>query len=283
MRKLLLCLSVCLIVATPFKFVNADEARPVSTEMRVEEYIHTQYDRIDFAGSEMLSYTVFADAYKGYLNLKEEGKLNTDKQVISVCDFNLPSYEKRLWVIDMAAGKVLFNTYVAHGQGSGDDYAQSFSNDFDSHQSSLGFYVTSDTYNGEHGLSLRLNGMDNGFNDAALNRGIVVHGASYVCEKYAAANNMRLGRSWGCPAVPDKLKIPIIKAIQGGTCLFISHADTRYQRTAYWLNRKLQHLPEDNMFGNIPQLEHRTITVHHIKMQIVYQGGGKVDSVKNIY
>lgn len=278
----MVCVILCLIVSFPVKVVNADEARPVSNEMKIEEYIHQVYGQIDFSASGRLSYDVFANAYKGYLNLKDAGKLNTDVEVISICDFNLPSTEKRLWIIDMAAGKVLFNTYVAHGSGSGEDYAENFSNNFDSHQSSLGFYVTGDTYNGEHGLSLRLNGMDQGFNDAALDRGIVVHGANYVCEKYVAGN-MRLGRSWGCPAVPDKLKVPIIKAIQGGTCLFISHTDNKYQRTAYWMNKKVDHLPQNNMFGSIVKIQSKMGAKLPLKMQVQYISNGKLDSVKNIY
>ncbi len=254
MRKLCLWVGLFIVAALSTNVVAAGESGGINDEVRVQEYFHSIYDHIDFTNSAKLSYEVFANAYKGYLNLKYAGLLNTAKEIISICDFNLPSSEKRLWVIDIVSGKVLFNTLVAHGMGSGEEYAQSFSNDENSHQSSLGFYVTGTTYNGEHGISLRLNGMDNGFNDAALSRGIVVHGAGYVSERYIAGNS-KLGRSWGCPAVSDKLKLPIIKAIQGGTCLFISHSDNYYQRTAYWLNKKLEHLPENAVMANINFME----------------------------
>lgn len=279
MKKLTVCLSVYLIIAFSYKVVMAGEPVSSGKEMKVADHVHAAYENIDFSNTEVLSYDAFASAYKGYLNLKDAGKLSADRQVLTVCDFNLPSTAKRMWIIDLAAGKVLFNTYVAHGQGSGDDYAVAFSNRGNSHQSSLGFYVTGDTYNGEHGLSLRLSGVDQGFNDAAMERGIVVHGADYVSDKFIAGN-VRLGRSWGCPAVPDQLKVPIIKAIQGGTCLFIYHTDATYSKNAYWLNKKIDQLPETPYFGSVAQLQKQA---RQIKYQIQYTHDGKVDSVKNIY
>ncbi len=254
MRRSGLWIGLFLIATFSANVVKAGETGGVNDEIRIQEYFHTVYEHIDFTNSAKLSYEVFANAYKGYLNLKNSGLLNTAKEIITVCDFNLPSTEKRLWVIDILSGKVLFNTLVAHGMGSGDEYARSFSNEENSHQSSLGFYVTGDTYNGEHGLSLKLNGMDYGFNDAAMSRGIVVHGANYVSETYIAGN-AKLGRSWGCPAVPDKLKQAIIKVIQGGTCLFIAHSDNMYLRSAYWLNKKIDHLPENAAMANINFME----------------------------
>ena len=252
MRKVLLCMWICIAASIPLNAVRAGDVLSGGGKAAIEQYIHAQYVQIDFTGNERLSYDVFAKAYTGYLNLLNEGKLHSDKAVISICDFNLPSTENRLWVIDLASHKVLFNTYVAHGQGSGDDCAMSFSNNFNSHQSSLGFYVTGDTYTGEHGLSLKLNGMDEGFNDAALERGIVVHSAAYVSKEYIAGNE-RLGRSWGCPAVPDHLKLPIINAIAGGTCLFIYHSDSKYDRTAYWINKQVVRLPDAiNLTGFMP-------------------------------
>ena len=254
MRKLCLCVGLFLITGFSDNALKAGETGGINEEVRIEEYFHSIYDHIDFSNGSKLSYDVFANAYKGYLNLKNAGLLNAAKEIISICDFNLSSTEKRLWIIDLLSGKVLFNTYVAHGMGSGDEYAESFSNSTDSHQSSLGFYVTGETYNGDHGISLRLNGMDNGFNDAALSRGIVVHGAGYVSEKFIAGNT-KLGRSWGCPAVAEKLKLPIIKAIQGGTCMFISHKDNNYQRSAYWLNKKIEHLPLADIMANVNFME----------------------------
>lgn len=279
MRKLLVCTSAYLMLSFSSFITTAGTPGVVNEEVRVQEYFNSIYKGIDFSSCNTLSFEVFAKAYKGYLNLKNEGKLSNDKEIISICDFNLPSTEKRLWIIDLSSGKVLFNTYVAHGQGSGGDYAESFSNSVDSHQSSLGFYVTGDTYNGDHGLSLRLSGMDNGFNDAAMDRGIVVHGANYVSDKFIAGN-VHLGRSWGCPAVPDKLKIPIIKTIEGGTCLFIYHEDNHYLRSAYWLNKKIDHLPENSMFADMMKINSKPKRANYQIIQ--YMHGNRIDSVKTV-
>ena len=248
MKKVIACAFVCLIIAV--KPVSADETKASNNETRVENYIASVYSQIDFSKCRPLSYDVFDKAYHGYLNLRNAGKLNTGKEIISICDFSLSSTENRLWIIDLTEKKVLFNTYVAHGQGSGDEFAEAFSNDFNSHQSSLGFYVTGDTYDGEHGTSLRLAGMDEGFNDAAFDRGIVVHGAQYVCNKFVCTNQ-KLGRSWGCPAVPEKLSLPIINTIKDGTCLFIYYPDKKYMNTGYWVNKKVTDIPENNIYADI--------------------------------
>jgi hypothetical protein len=180
---------------------------------------------------------------RGYLNLKNAGQLNNDKEIISICDFTLSANTNRLWIIDLRQHKVLFNTYVAHGQGSGEEFATSFSNTENSHQSSIGFYVTDETYIGEHGLSLRLKGLDNRYNSAALERGIVLHGADYVCRDFIEGNQ-RLGRSWGCPAVASNLAPNIINSIKGGSCLFIYYPDKKYLATSFWLNKKANKMNE---------------------------------------
>lgn len=277
MRNLFVCLCASLITCFAVVTAKAGDALSMNMEMRTASYIHSVYDGLDFTGNDILSYDAFAAAYKGYLNLKEEGKLNDDKQILTVCDFNLSSNNKRMWIIDLQNGKILFNTYVAHGMASGVEYATSFSNSMDSHQSSLGFYVTGDTYNGEHGTSLRLNGMDNGFNSAALARGVVVHGARYVCDNFITGNT-RLGRSWGCPAVPDDLKEPIINTIKNGTCMFIYRTDKKYAKSSRWLNRTLAYLPEAN-FDELVQI-HKKAPQTTYKVQYIHNG--KVDSVKTI-
>jgi hypothetical protein len=195
---------------------------------------HELFEAIDFSAVEPLSEEVFTTALKGYRNLIQNGKLDSARNLISIVDFTLPSTTNRLWVIDLAARKVLYNTYVAHGQGSGTDMATRFSNQDGTHASSLGFYVTAGTYNGAHGNSLKLDGMDKGYNDAALRRGIVVHAAEYVSSGNIAGQG-RLGRSWGCPAVNPKLAQPIINTIKGGTCLFIYHSSPAYLSTSKWL------------------------------------------------
>jgi hypothetical protein len=260
------------------KVVSADEVGTPSEEARLENFIAALYHQIDFHNSELLPYDVFTKAYHGYLNLRNAGKLNNEKETITICDLALPSTFSRMWIIDLAKKKVVFNTYVAHGQGSGEDCSLSFSNRSSTHKTSLGFYVTKDTYEGEHGTSLHLDGMDEGFNDAALDRGIVVHGADYVSENYIASQD-RIGRSWGCPAVPSKLSLPIIETIKDGTCLFIYYPEPKYLKTAYWLNKKVGHLPENSMFdNNMQSLETPRPKVREIK----YITNGKVDSVKTV-
>ena len=130
--------------------------------------------------------------------------------------------------------KVIFNSLVAHGKNTGEEFAQKFSNTESSLQSSLGFYITEATYNGSNGYSLKLLGMDSGYNDAALQRAIVMHGADYVSEDFIK-NQKRLGRSWGCPAVPRALAEPIINTIKGKNCLFIYYPDTQYLASSTWL------------------------------------------------
>ena len=183
---------------------------------------------------EKLNFEVFEKAFLGFQNLKKSGKLQPTANLLSVCDFSLSSNRKRLWVIDLDEKKILFNSLVAHGKGTGEEFAMSFSNTMDSHQSSLGFYITEQTYNGDNGYSMRLFGMDKGYNDAALERCIVMHGANYVSEDFIRAEK-RLGRSWGCPAVPRDLAQPIINTIKNGTCLFVYYPDQNYLAGSEWL------------------------------------------------
>ncbi|HTN17289.1 MAG TPA: murein L,D-transpeptidase catalytic domain family protein, partial [Chitinophagaceae bacterium] len=184
-----------------------------------------------------LNPVVFETAYRGYANLKAAGKLAADKQLISIADYSLSANTKRLWIIDLKTNKVLLNTYVAHGQGTGEEFATAFSDRENSHQSSLGFYVTGETYTGEHGLSLYLHGMDNGYNTNAYRRSVVLHGAAYVSEDFIRAHK-RLGRSWGCPAVAEELAGDMINLVKDGTCLFVYYPNERYHATSYWLNKK---------------------------------------------
>lgn len=234
MKKLTLCLAAYLIATVSYKYVFADGIA-VQQQAVVDTATNTKlvYNEIDF-GKNKLDYTVFAQAYTGYINLLAAGKLNTDKNLLTVCDMSKSSKEYRLWVIDIPSRKVLINDYVAHGQGSGEEYANRFSNRENSHQSSIGFYVTGDTYNGGHGLSLYLHGMDEGFNNAAYQRSIVVHGAPYVSEKFIASEG-RLGRSWGCPAVSEKICSKLINTIKDGTCMYIYYPQEKYCNTSCWL------------------------------------------------
>ena len=173
-----------------------------------------------------LSKQAFVEGIKGYKILLSQGKLNNDG-IITIADFSLPSTQKRLFVIDLENYKLLFNTFVAHGRNSGKEYANRFSNSPRSHMSSLGFYVTQDTYYGENGLSLRLEGEEKGINDNAESRAIVIHPAAYVSESTVKSLGY-LGRSYGCPAIPQKVAAPIIKTIKDGSCFFVYSDNKKY-------------------------------------------------------
>ncbi|MBC7651391.1 MAG: murein L,D-transpeptidase catalytic domain family protein, partial [Deinococcales bacterium] len=128
-----------------------------------------------------LSKEAYNYALLGYNKLMQSGKLKNN-ETLTIIDFSLPSTAKRLFVIDMKVGEILFNTLVSHGRNSGKDMANDFSNNNNSFKSSLGFYLTSETYIGKHGLSMRLEGEEKGINDNAISRGIVMHSAEYVNE-----------------------------------------------------------------------------------------------------
>ena len=181
-----------------------------------------------------LSKEAFDYAMQGYQNLIDQNKI-ARQQYLTICDFSQASSQKRLYIINLTDNKIVFNTYVAHGRNSGEVYANSFSNTPESLQSSLGFYATSNTYLGAHGLSLRLNGLESGINDNALERGIVIHGADYV-DAARAKNGVFMGRSYGCPAVPQKESAAIINTIKNGTCLFIYHPTNKYLQISKILN-----------------------------------------------
>lgn len=157
-------------------------------------------------------------AMHAYDRAQREGRI-AHPGLLTLIDYTRPSVDRRLWVIDVRSGDVLFNELVAHGRGSGDNLATAFSNDDNSHMSSLGLFVTGDTYVGHNGYSLRLDGLDPGLNNHALARAIVIHGAAYVSDVFAKHIG-RLGRSWGCPAVRPEIARTLIDTIKGGTVVF---------------------------------------------------------------
>jgi len=191
------------------------------------------YDTLQLAAIG-LSEKAFDYAYKGYQRLVKKQRL-ANPGILAICDFSQPSNKKRLYVLDLANNKVLLTSYVAHGRGSGAEYAMRFSNRSRSHQSSLGFYTTSSIYYGEHGLSLRLQGLEPGFNNLAMKRNIVVHGATYINDDYLNTNKY-MGRSYGCPAVPEDECAEIIELIKNGSCFFIYHPTKKYLQTSKILN-----------------------------------------------
>jgi hypothetical protein len=209
-------------------------AKPLlSHKEDISNVLSGKYDEWNLSNMN-ISKELFNYAIKGYQYLAEKNILhNTD--IITIADLGKPSNQKRLYVINIKTGEVLFNTFVAHGKNSGQEYATNFSNSESSFETSLGFYVTTDTYMGKHGYSLRLNGCERGFNNNAYKRAIVMHGADYVSESFIRQNGF-LGRSLGCPAVPAELSKKIIDVIKDGSCLFVYSPSKKYLRQSDILN-----------------------------------------------
>lgn len=200
-----------------------------STATEVNE-VEILYNSLSENSSELPSKEILELAMEGWEKLENDLK----SPILTVIDFSLPSTEKRLWVIDPAKGLILYHSVVAHGRNSGKLLAKTFSNQPESFQSSLGFYKTSETYQGKHGYSLRLDGLEKGFNDQARNRAIVIHGADYAKEEFAKTTG-RLGRSLGCPALPPELAAKVIDQIKDGSLLFIYGNDEAYLQQSYLL------------------------------------------------
>jgi len=182
---------------------------------------------------DVLSFDIFKLAFT---SLQRISKIE-NKKIITIIDFTRPSTQERFYVIDLANKKILYKTLVAHGKNSGENEAESFSNDSKSLKSCLGFFMTAETYNGKHGYSLSLDGLEPGINDNARTRSIVIHGAEYVSSDFAK-NYGRLGRSWGCPALPAGLSKEIIDKISDGSCLFIYGNDPDYLKVSKIINEK---------------------------------------------
>ena len=157
-----------------------------------------------------------------------------DLSTLTVIDYSKPSTEKRLWVFDMRSHDLVYEELVAHGQGSGGNVPTLFSNDPDTHRTSLGLFVTGDTYEGKNGYSLRLDGLDRGFDDRARERAIVRHGAPYVSAEVARAQG-RLGRSWGCPALREGVAREVIDRVKGGGLIFAYYPDREWLNTSQYL------------------------------------------------
>ncbi|MET0391883.1 MAG: murein L,D-transpeptidase catalytic domain family protein [Chitinophagaceae bacterium] len=183
--------------------------------------------RLDTAG---LSREAFDYAHQGWQKLLNQGRL-TSPSVLAIADFSQPSGHRRLYIIDMQQYQLLFHTLVAHGRNSGTGMATSFSNELSSYRSSPGFYITGQTYTGSNGYSLKLEGIEKGINDNAMERAIVVHGADYV-DASAIGTRGYIGRSQGCPALSRRDAAPVINTIRNGACFFIYSPGSYASRSA---------------------------------------------------
>ncbi|MFT6638578.1 MAG: hypothetical protein ACJAYP_001155 [Flavobacterium sp.] len=232
--KLLTLLFLCLF---SFGFINKSdddgetkkviEPSLLATNNKVIVKTSTQlfFESIEESNLGLPQFDCFSKAFEGYNQLKSQGIIL--KEYLTIIDFSLSSNEERLWVIDMVSKKVVLKSLVAHGRNSGEEFANSFSNKSESYQSSLGFYATGEVYQGKHGLSLRLDGLEYGINDNARDRAVVIHGADYASQKFAKTHG-RLGRSQGCPAVPYAVHKEFINTIKDKSCLFIYHPSRTY-------------------------------------------------------
>ena len=246
MKKLIFLCGICLCVFTSMAPVSiadnsgdkkfgsllpsvADEGPGVVSWL---DSMYTVF-KLDSLG---LNKNTFFYACKGYQFLLNEGKLK-HSELLTICDYTQSSAHKRLYVLDMQRGVVLYNTYVSHGKNSGSEFATSFSNKNESHKSSLGFMVTGDAYIGKAGYSMYFDGMEKGINSNVRTRAIVMHGSNYVNGNRADDGTM-MGRSYGCPAVPYTEHRKIIEAIKGGSCFFAFADDKWYASTSKILTAK---------------------------------------------
>jgi hypothetical protein len=238
MRRLIHPGFLCVLVAFVLPVTALRAGGPVKTRSSARAAafaaeVTNLYQEFDL-GEVGLSKKAFAYALKGYYYLLDHHWLNKTN-ILSICDLSQSSRNKRLYVLDLDQKKVLVNTYVAHGRNSGQEFARSFSNSPSSHKSSLGFYITQGTYYGGNGLSLKIRGMEKGFNDRAGGRNIVVHGSQYVGPDFLEMNRF-CGRSYGCPAVPADESETIIDLIKDGSCLFVYHPTKKYIMRSKILN-----------------------------------------------
>ena len=213
MRTTIISFTFLLLSALTFPIGNASIKKKLSMSERLTNETELIYEQMNLKG--LIDFNAFEAAYVGYKKLN-----NNKNNLLTIIDFNLPSTEKRMYVLDLSKKEVLYVTHVAHGRNSGGNYATSFSNKSGSYQSSLGFYRTAETYNGGNGYSLRLDGLEEGINDLARPRAVVIHGADYANEEFIKSTG-RLGRSFGCPALPQELNKPIINTIKDGSLIFI--------------------------------------------------------------
>ena len=240
-------LAVCFAAALPPTFAAGEATRPVESVRVMEapiaaESLNTVQNGPGFdsaidvakAAEAGVSAEVLTLALAATACAVQSEAIDTPP-TLTVIDYSRPSVEPRLWVFDVKTGELLFKELVAHGRNTGENYATKFSNTMDSRQTSIGLFVTDDTYVGSNGYSLRLDGLDRGFNDRARDRAIVMHGAPYVNEEIAAVQG-RIGRSWGCPALRTAIASKVIDTIRGGGVIFSYYPDQEWLQTSRFLN-----------------------------------------------
>ncbi|MGZ5242610.1 MAG: murein L,D-transpeptidase catalytic domain family protein [Bacteroidia bacterium] len=241
LKKVLFSLVVIALVMFGVKYIwfNNSEQYTKNTAEDCEAQKISSFDKhlqdvykqakLDSAG---LDFEIYKKGMIGFYNLERESQIN--KPILSIVDFQKPSTEERLWVFDVKARKLLYHSLVAHGRNTGENTAVDFSNLANSNKSSIGFYVTQNLYTGKHGLSLVIDGMEKGWNDSAKSRSIVIHGADYVSEDFVEDVG-RLGRSQGCPAVPQAICNGLVCTICDRSVMFIYYPDEKYLSQSEYL------------------------------------------------
>jgi hypothetical protein len=253
-----IALTSLLLVISVFSFSSVDyssfensspKSHLISTDPKVvklnklnfEDSISTLFTSIGLDRLGM-NYEVFRYGMIGFYSLKQDGKIS-DRNLVSFIDFTKPSTEKRFYTVDLDNRSVKFHSLVSHGKNSGENIAKNFSNRANSNQSSLGFYITGETYVGSKGFSLRLDGVDGEYNSMVRNRAVVMHDAEYVSDEWIKKYG-RLGRSQGCPALPKAIAKKVINTIKEKTVIFAYYNDTEYLS-------KSAHLSLDKLFSKL--------------------------------
>ncbi|MFO7655677.1 MAG: murein L,D-transpeptidase catalytic domain family protein [Bacteroidales bacterium] len=234
MRKkifLLFSIFTLLVILLPNTLKSTGRNTPENVEAIREDQYTAIYMKLE---EPELDFVALKKALTGFeLILKQNEVINQD--IITIVDYSRPSTAKRLFIIDLSKMEIIGRSYVAHGRNSGLNFAETFSNQVHSYMSSLGFFTTANTYTGKHGYSLRLKGLEEGINDNAWKRAIVMHPATYVSESYIEQYG-RLGRSFGCPAIPAEDHKILIDLIKENTCLFAWYPDSMYLKSSVFLN-----------------------------------------------
>ena len=250
MNKRYLFLVLIFILSTFLYFSNAQTGLSKERQLalkKAELSIKELYSELNAAQYD-LSFTAFRYAYIGYQTMKKQHRLN-NKELFSIIDFTKDCNSKRFYTIDLEKMKIVYYTYVAHGKKSGERMATSFSDVVESNKSSIGFYITGSTYNGGNGYSLMLHGDEKGYNSNLAKRSVVVHAADYANEDYIARNG-RMGRSLGCPALPENIYKQVIETIKEKTMIFAYYNDAKYLKTSKYLNvlKLIEDEPVESVF-----------------------------------
>lgn len=211
---------------------TSDEPVPTEEEILVDVASFAE-DSYNHLGVKSLYFKPYHLALKGYFNLLSKGLLR-NPDFLTIVDMTKSSNEPRLFIIDTHTWQIVHQSLVSHGMNTGEEFAQTFSNEEHSHQSSLGFYLTGEVYNGKHDMSLKLDGLEYS-NDKARDRGVVIHAADYVGYDYIKDNG-RLGRSYGCPALPHEGYADVVERIKEGSCFFIYYPEKTYMKKSKYVN-----------------------------------------------